>query len=138
MIETYKKGKGVSVMIWAAFSGKLGRSELYILERDPDSPKGGYSANSYIQLLDEMIPTCWEPGLIFMQDNAPIYKAKKTMRWFSDISIPLEDWPPYSPDLNPIKNLWRKLKELIYEVNPNIDFTTGNINTVKDILAKAL
>jgi hypothetical protein len=57
MIDTFKKGKGVAVMIWAAFSGKLGRSELFILERDPESKKNGYSANSYIQLLEEMIPT---------------------------------------------------------------------------------
>jgi hypothetical protein len=56
MIETYKKGKGVSIMIWAAFSGKLGRSELYILKRDPNLKRQGYSANSYVKLLEEMIP----------------------------------------------------------------------------------
>jgi hypothetical protein len=138
MIETFKAGKGVSIIVWAAFSGKLGRSELFILERDPDSKKGGYSANSYIALLNEIIPTIWEPGLKFMQDNAPIHKAKKTMKWFEEMGIPVIDWPPYSPDLNPIENLWRKLKELVYEVNPAIDYVMGGDEAVKEALGEAL
>lgn len=36
MIQTYKKGKAISNMIWAAFSRALGRSKIYLLERDPD------------------------------------------------------------------------------------------------------
>ena len=43
-INTYKKDKGYIVMVWASFSGALGRSDLVIIERDKESPKGGYSA----------------------------------------------------------------------------------------------
>ncbi|KAK7555139.1 hypothetical protein IWX91DRAFT_347109 [Phyllosticta citricarpa] len=77
MVDTYKKGKDVSVMVWAAFSGALSHSDLVVMERDPEAKKNGYSANSYIQVLNKMIPTLWEPGMEFMQDNAPIHKAKK-------------------------------------------------------------
>jgi transposase len=89
MVETYKAGKGISLMVWAAFSGDGGRSELYVIERDPDSPRGGYSANSYIILLDDIMPTIYEPGLIFIQDNAPIYNAKKSKAWFAEHLIPV-------------------------------------------------
>jgi transposase len=60
------------------------------------------------------------------------------MAWFANLGIPLEDWPPYSLDLNLIKNLWRKLKELVYKVNPIIDYVTGSDNTVRDALGEVL
>ena len=41
MIDIYKKGKDISVMVWAAFSGELGRLTLYIIDRDPKLKKGG-------------------------------------------------------------------------------------------------
>jgi transposase len=43
--------------------------------------------------------------MMFMQDNAKIHKAKKTIEWFENNGIVLLDWPPYLPDLNPIENL---------------------------------
>jgi len=138
MIEQTPKGKGVSVMVWAAFSGAGGRSELIILDRDFESKKHGYSANSYIKVLEEAIPTLWEPEYSFMQDNAPIHKAKKTLKWFEDQGIPVVEWPPYSPDLNPIEQIWFQLKKLVYEVNPEMDNLSGGEEKVREELAKAL
>ncbi|RFU26796.1 hypothetical protein B7463_g9544, partial [Scytalidium lignicola] len=113
MVTTFKKGKDISVMVWAAIwwkDNKAYKSELYILERDFESKKYGYTANSYLEVLEDQLPKIWEPGLIFMQDNAPIHCANKTKKWFEDMAIPLTDWPPYSPDLNPIEHVWWHLK----------------------------
>ena len=33
--------------------------------------------------------------------------------WAQEHGVELVDWPPYSPDLNPIENLWKLLKERI-------------------------
>jgi transposase len=104
-VQTYGKSRDISVMVWACFwweDGHIRRSDLYIMDRDFESKKSGYSARSYIEVLDDQIPKCWQPGLVFMQDNAPIHKARTVCRWFEDLAIPLLDWPPYSPDLNPI------------------------------------
>ena len=99
-IQPVPKGKGVSVIVWAAFWGE-GWSDLYKLARDFESKRMGYSANSYLEILDDNLLGIWQPGLIFMQNNAPIHKAKKMMRWFEDNGVVLTNWPPYSPDLTP-------------------------------------
>lgn len=57
MIETFTAGKGVSLMVWACFSGIHGRSELVITERDLNSKKQGYLSDSYLKILDEALPT---------------------------------------------------------------------------------
>ena len=76
MITPYKKGKGVSVIVWAAFWGRE-RSNLYRMIRDIQARRQGYSATSYVECLEEDIPDIWEPGLLFMQDNTPyIYCAR--------------------------------------------------------------
>ena len=66
MVETYKKGKGMSVMVSAAFWGDGQRSDLLILERDFESKKNRYSANSYLVLLEELVVPNYTDDLIFM------------------------------------------------------------------------
>jgi len=50
MIEPYKKGKDISVMIWGAIYGDR-RFDIVLMERNPASDKSGYSANSYLTVL---------------------------------------------------------------------------------------
>ena len=81
-------------MVWGAiwFGG---RSDLVIMTRVGEAKRNGYSANSYLTVLNETIERCWQPGMTFMQDNAPIHTAKKVSQWFKDRAIPVLDWPPY-------------------------------------------
>ena len=78
MIQPIPKGKDIWIIIWAAFWGD-GISELYPLEQDFKSKKMGYSANSYINVLDQNLVNFYEPSQIFMQDNVPIHKAEKRL-----------------------------------------------------------
>jgi DDE superfamily endonuclease len=106
-------------MIWGAIYGN-GRSDIVLLERDPDSEKSGYTANSYLAVLREQIPRTYEPDRKFMQDNARIHTAKKVIAWFEDEGVNLLEWPPYSPELNLIEHLWAQLKQWINDHYPEL------------------
>jgi hypothetical protein len=55
MIQPYMKGKDISVMIWGAIC-RDSRSDVVIMDRDPDSEKSGYTANSYLTILNDQMP----------------------------------------------------------------------------------
>lgn len=75
-VQTYKKGHDISIMVWGAiWIG--GRSDLVIMTRDDDAARNGYTTNSYLEVLNDALSRCWQPGMKFMQDNAPINTAKK-------------------------------------------------------------
>ena len=47
---------------------------------------------------------------IVQQDNAPCHVSKSPMAHFGKKGVKLLDWPPSSPDANPIENLWAIVK----------------------------
>ena len=104
-----------------------------VMEGDPTSPRGGVTARKYIEVLEEYLPTILNPDSIFMQDGAGIHRAHLVRDWFVEQDIELMDWPPYSPDLNPIENLWKRLKDEIIRAHPEL-VSMGNSDTAMDHL----
>jgi hypothetical protein len=129
-VTTYKKGKDLRVMVWAAFWGFGNRTPLYIMDRDFESKKNGFSANSYIEVLDAHAQYMSD-NTCFMQDNASIHTAQKVKDWFREQKVWCTDWPPYSPDLNPIENAWHAMKCLALKMFP--DIMSGGGKSEEDI-----
>lgn len=75
---------------------------------------------------------------IFMQDNAPVHKAAMPMMWLAAQEWETMEWPPYSPDLNPIEHVWRRLKELLHQHYPEVAQMSGGPARVKARLIEVL
>ena len=101
----FERKNSISVMFW----GCVCYSGVGTL-----LPVDGYmNTNKYINILD----TCLWPVVarhfgnepcIFQEDNAPCHANQ----WKENNEISYLSWPPQSPDLNIIENVWKKLKQL--------------------------
>jgi len=105
---------GLVSLLWSGgLFGRGGRSELQVMERDEDSPRNGYTARSYIKILEEGLLPHYTPGRFFLQDNAKIHVAKVTKQWLESHGIWVAEHPPHSPDLNPIEHVWKAMKSIL-------------------------
>jgi hypothetical protein len=50
------------------------------MNRDNDAAANRYTANLYISVLEEGLQRSWQPGMKFIQNNAPIHTAKKVTK----------------------------------------------------------
>lgn len=98
------------VMVWGAIS-YYGALELVIVSNK-------MTGVSYKALLEAAFPAIKELfgpiPWIFQQDNAPIHNSRGVKEWIASESIQILPWPPYSPDLNIIENVWGWLVREIY------------------------
>lgn len=117
-------------MFWGAFSGDSRRTGLIPLFGDPNSERGGVNRFVINDLYRRILPTLIsnENG-IFQHDNAPTHTAVIVRETLQELGLEVMDWPPHSPDLNPIENLWALLKAKIYELRPDLIHMGNNDNT---------
>jgi hypothetical protein len=97
------------VNVWGCFCGK-GVGYSYIFNENMDGKKlqeilGTHLVESAELHYDVEHAEQWW----FLQDNDPKHKSTIVRTWLFNHGIQLMDFPPYSPDLNPIEHLWADL-----------------------------
>lgn len=103
------------VMLWGSISSK-GVGPLVVIT-------GTMNANKYQETLHQhLVPQInrWygrhRHSCVFQQDNAPCHKAASVLDFFRQRGIDVMDWPPYSPDLSPIENMWAIVKQKLHQL----------------------
>lgn len=102
-----KKAHPVKVNVWACFA-ESGQGYIHIFNENLD-------ANLQKQILvDNLFQSAgklMDPAKewFFLHDNDKKFKSKVVQEWLESKSVRCIDFPPYSPDLNPIENLWAVL-----------------------------
>jgi transposase len=95
--------------------------------------QGSTDAAVFKDFIEQLLPLCrpWpQPRSVLIMDNASIHHTARIKQMCCNASVKLVYLPPYSPDLNPIKEFFAKLKAFIkrnwhgYEENPQQGFDT--------------
>jgi transposase len=75
-----------------------------------DGPINGMRFLTYVKRF--LLPTL-KPGDVVIMDNLGSHKGKAVRRLIRSVGAKLLFLPPYSPDLNPIEQVFAKLKHLL-------------------------
>ena len=128
-------------MIWGCFmSNKIGSIALI---------DGMVTSDVYITVLTNKLVPFFDAlnadgitDIVFQQDNASSHVSKKTREFLTNTArqhgFVVMNWPPNSPDMNPIENLCAHLKLELHRRYPDTSTLRGSPATIKQALADRL
>lgn len=95
-----------------------------------DGPINGQSFTAYVEQF--LVPTL-SPGDVVIMDNLGSHKGQAVRQAIRAAGARLLFLPPYSPDLNPIEQVFAKLKTLLRKANERtVEATWQRIGSLLD------
>ena len=83
------------------------------------------NGEKYIEILrDYLIPEIQtaratiDVNFKLMHDNAPCHRARSVKEYLEQEGVEFMAWSAYSPDMNPIENVWAWVKQKLYSNYP--------------------
>ncbi|OAL38310.1 hypothetical protein AYO20_02369 [Fonsecaea nubica] len=102
-------------MFWGSFNANIKGPSLFW-----EKEWGSITSETYCERIVPLIQG-WirlNPGLLYMQDNAPAHAARLTIDELQERGINCIFWPAFSPDLNPIETVWNEMKDWLAQHYP--------------------
>ncbi len=88
-------------------------------------------SEDFVSFLREIRGANPEKRIVVILDNFRTHHAKKVREGAEKLNIVLVYLPPYSPDLNPIENVWKSVKRVVSEIS------TLNVEELKKTITEA-
>jgi transposase len=98
------------VTIWGCFAAhEIGQAEIFV---------GDLNGAHYCRILEGNLKPTYQKFFprgqwYFQQDNDPSHTCGAAKRWLHTHGVTVLDFPPWSPDLNPIEDVWPMLERAV-------------------------
>lgn len=120
----------VKLNVWGCFCGR-GLGYCYIFNENMDGKLlkkilGTHLKESAELHFEQDPPELWR----LLQDNDPKHKSVLVRNWLFSNGISMLEFPAYSPDLNPIENLWNDMARRV-EARP-----ASTVEELQDVIAE--
>lgn len=112
---TRKRSHPPSVAMWGCFSA-AGVGEMHLFQGSL------YAVDLRRIYAEHLLPSAlrfWPRGQWWLlHDGDKRHASEEVTTWLFNKGVQSLEWPPYSPDLNPIENVWADLKKRVEQRNP--------------------
>ena len=135
--QTSQSDQMPGIMVAIAVNLQYGLTDPFCCPKDLK-----INAVTYQNMLrDHLLPQClaWSgPGFWWQHDNAPAHSAKSTKVFVSEIkrdfNVETLDWPPQSPDLQPLDySIWKLISDRIGVTSNRLELLAMIKSAVREI-----
>jgi transposase len=99
---------------------------------------GRSTGETFLLYIEKILAPTLSPGDVVVFDNLGSHKGKAARAILSAKGAHLIFLPPYSPDLNPIEQVFAKLKHLLRKAQPReVEATWRKVGQLIDLLSPA-